>query len=134
VVWENQLGTIAKYTTTCKSGENPFYIIFLSHSSCLLCHDTWGLDPILRNPPFNRVAKFPNSFNFFLQIVPPPSSVETSSSKHLKESQSLHLEDQVLTGLSNASTPGTRSEATGADGADLFGAFCSVTLHYDGET
>jgi protein-serine/threonine kinase len=59
--------------------------------------------------------------------------------RHLKESNSLHLEDQMqgIAGLSIApGTPGLTAD-DGMDlppeGPDLFGAFSSVTLHYDGE-
>lgn len=40
--------------------------------------------------------------------------------RNLKESHSLHLEEQA--------------EQGGVEGQDLFGAFSSVTLHYDGES
>ncbi|KAK0231093.1 AGC/RSK protein kinase [Armillaria fumosa] len=56
-------------------------------------------------------------------IVPSSSNgVDAVNFRHLKESQSLHLEG----------APGT-SDGMGASDEDLFGAFSSVTLHYDGE-
>lgn len=49
--------------------------------------------------------------------------LEAVNSRHLKESQSLHLEEE--------------EEGEGYYGVDktgeLFGAFSSVTLHYDGD-
>lgn len=55
--------------------------------------------------------------------------------RHLKESNSLHLEDQ-LTGVAGAGvgsgTPGLDDELDGPEG-DLFTGFSSVTLHYDGD-
>jgi protein-serine/threonine kinase len=57
--------------------------------------------------------------------------------RHMKESHSLHLEDQTpgTAGYSHVDTPGADDglEMT-AENGDLFGAFNSVTLHYDGET
>ena len=43
--------------------------------------------------------------------------------RHLKESHSLHFEEQIMGGM-------------GVDqgGEDLFGGFSSVTLHYDGDS
>ena len=49
--------------------------------------------------------------------------------RHLKESNSLHLEDQCL--RSNGYSKGMSMER---GGEDLFGAFSSVTLHYDGDS
>ena len=46
--------------------------------------------------------------------------------RHLKESNSLHLEDQCR---SNGYRKGRMR-----GGEDLFGAFSSVTLHYDGDS
>ncbi|KAF9469058.1 kinase-like domain-containing protein [Collybia nuda] len=70
-----------------------------------------------------------------------PPIVPSSSNGHdavnfrnLKESNSLHLEDQIVTVASgHPGTPGL-DEGTQADGTDLFGAFSSVTLHYDGDS
>lgn len=63
-----------------------------------------------------------------------PPIVPSSSNGHdavnfrnLKESHSLHLEDQIV-------GPGSRTPEEGLDGEDLFGAFSSVTLHYDGDS
>ena len=50
---------------------------------------------------------------------------EAVNFRKLKESHSLHLEEQV------ARREGW--EGSGADGTDLFGAFSSVTVHYDGD-
>lgn len=63
----------------------------------------------------------------------------------MKESNSLHLEDQ-LTGVAGAGAAGTGIITAGPgtpgldDGldvpptdSDLFGGFSSVTLHYDGD-
>lgn len=58
--------------------------------------------------------------------------------RHLKESNSLQLEDQ-LTGVAGAAMgypgPGTPGLDDGLDvpDGDLFGGFSSVTLHYDGD-
>lgn len=58
--------------------------------------------------------------------------------RHIKESNSLHLDDQIV-GVAGASPTGM-SETPGDDEldsttiVDLFGAFSSVTLHYDGES
>lgn len=67
------------------------------------------------------------------QIIPPATGAENGNFRHLKESNSLHLEEQMptLSGKSHSSAHG--GNTLGADGADLFGAFSSVTLHYDGE-
>ena len=42
--------------------------------------------------------------------------------RHLKESNSLHLEEQLEAGVSVE------------EAEDLFGQFSSVTLHYDGDS
>jgi protein-serine/threonine kinase len=56
----------------------------------------------------------------------------------MKESNSLHLEDQLPGGGGPSSAPGTpgvgADDGLDSDGGDLFGAFSSVTLHYDGES
>jgi protein-serine/threonine kinase len=58
--------------------------------------------------------------------------------RHMKESNSLHLDDQIV-GVAGASpngmpdTPGY-DELDATTVVDLFGAFSSVTLHYDGES
>ena len=49
--------------------------------------------------------------------------------RHLKESNSLHLEDQ-----STRSSGYRKGMSTDRRGEDLFGAFSSVTLHYDGDS
>ena len=49
--------------------------------------------------------------------------------RHLKESNSLHLEEQNMGG--NGYTKGMSMDR---GGEDLFGAFSSVTLHYDGDS
>jgi len=59
--------------------------------------------------------------------------------RHLKESRSLHLEDQIrgVAGAGAPAGPGTPGYDDGLDvpsDGDLFGAFNSVTLHYDGES
>lgn len=56
--------------------------------------------------------------------------------RHMKESHSLHLEDQLpgFTGYSQPGTPGDDGLDLSAESGDLFGAFNSVTLHYDGES
>lgn len=58
--------------------------------------------------------------------------------RHLKESNSLHLEDQIqgVAGSSHPGTPGGGEDGIDgtAEGTDLFGAFSSVTLHYDGDS
>lgn len=54
-----------------------------------------------------------------MQIIPVASNaLDAVNFRHLKESHSLHLEDQM---------------AGVEETEDLFGAFSSVTLHYDGE-
>ncbi|KII95354.1 hypothetical protein PLICRDRAFT_97679 [Plicaturopsis crispa FD-325 SS-3] len=74
-------------------------------------------------------------------IVPSSSNgLDAVNFRHLKESNSLHLEDQI-TGVAGAGVqlaPGTPG-LTADDGldvppeGDLFTAFNSVTLHYDGD-
>lgn len=67
--------------------------------------------------------------------------------RQLHESTSLHLERQHSVNPGGASlpgTPGAEGEGGAGDGlaggllsaqdADLFGAFSSITLHYDGES
>lgn len=60
--------------------------------------------------------------------------------RSLKESHSLHLEDQIQGVAGSATNPGTPGlsaddgmEAPPNGAVDLFGAFSSVTLHYDGD-
>ncbi|KAL0949624.1 hypothetical protein HGRIS_009669 [Hohenbuehelia grisea] len=70
-------------------------------------------------------------------IVPSSSNgVDAVNFRHLKESNSLHLEDQRIGVV--ASTPGTPGVDDGIDApsqtGDLFVAFSSVTLKYDGES
>ncbi|TFK43355.1 Pkinase-domain-containing protein [Crucibulum laeve] len=65
-------------------------------------------------------------------IIPTSSNgLDAVNFRSLKESNSLHLEDQML-GVAGHPNPGT--PGVGDDGMDLFGAFSSVTLHYDGDT
>lgn len=71
-----------------------------------------------------------------MQIVPSSSiGLDAVNFRHLKESNSLHLEDQ-FTGVEGAGMlptgPGTPAYDDGLDG-DLFTGFSSVTLHYDGD-
>lgn len=71
----------------------------------------------------------------YLQIIPSSSNgVDAVNFRQLKESRSLHFEDQTLSVAS--STPGTPGEEGGSptQTGDLFGAFSSVTLHHDGES
>ncbi|KAI6035198.1 Pkinase-domain-containing protein [Pisolithus orientalis] len=69
-------------------------------------------------------------------IVPAASNgADAMNFRHLKESNSLHLENQ--TGLRTRASPSTAGYDDGMDmspGRDLFGAFNSVTIHYDGES
>lgn len=61
-------------------------------------------------------------------ILPPTlcEGTESGPLRHLKESNSLHLEEQI--------GPGSKiGKGHSEDGVDLFGAFSSVTLHYDGD-
>jgi protein-serine/threonine kinase len=48
--------------------------------------------------------------------------------RHLKESNSLHLEEQ------NTGKNGCSKGTSMRGGEDLFGGFSSVTLHYDGDS
>ncbi|KAI6105749.1 Pkinase-domain-containing protein [Pisolithus sp. B1] len=68
-------------------------------------------------------------------IIPAASNgADAMNFRHLKESNSLHLENQ--TGLETRAPPHTVGYDDGMDvppGRDLFGAFNSVTIHYDGE-
>jgi len=72
-------------------------------------------------------------------IVPSSShGLDAVNFRHMKESNSLHLEDQ-FTGVAAlgmvAAGPGTPGYDDGLDcpDGDLFGGFSSVTLHYDGD-
>jgi len=69
-------------------------------------------------------------------IIPSLSSGHDAVNfRNLKESHSLHLEDQTvgIAGITRqAGTAGSNRDD--ADGVDLFGAFSSVTLHYDGDS
>jgi len=57
-------------------------------------------------------------------IIPSATvGVDAANFRHMKESHSLHLEEQ-MTGAVGYSSRSTE---------DLFGAFSSVTLHYDGD-
>jgi protein-serine/threonine kinase len=49
--------------------------------------------------------------------------------RHMKESNSLHLEEQIMG--SDGCSKGTSMDR---GGEDLFGGFSSVTLHYDGDS
>jgi protein-serine/threonine kinase len=76
-----------------------------------------------------------------MQIVPSSSNgLDAVNFRHLKESNSLHLEDQIQGVAGPRYAPGTPGLTADdgldipADGVDLFGAFNSVTLHYDGES
>jgi protein-serine/threonine kinase len=73
-----------------------------------------------------------------MQIVPSSSNSDAVNFRHMKESNSLHLEDQ-FTGVASAgmlstgpATPGLDDGLDVPDG-DLFTGFSSVTLHYDGD-
>ncbi|KAG5648659.1 hypothetical protein DXG03_000005 [Asterophora parasitica] len=67
-------------------------------------------------------------------IIPSSSNGQDAVNfRNLKESHSLHLEDQtVAVGGSPSRHPGTPDDEHGDE--DLFGAFSSVTLHYDGDS
>ena len=49
--------------------------------------------------------------------------------RQLKESNSLHLEEQCMRNKGY-----TKGRSMKRGGEDLFGAFSSVTLHYDGDS
>ncbi|KAF9246958.1 Pkinase-domain-containing protein [Melanogaster broomeanus] len=70
-------------------------------------------------------------------IVPTASNGQDAVNfRHLKESSSLHLEEQC-TLRASPGLPGTPGYDDGLDtplDGDLFGAFNSVTIHYDGES
>ncbi|EIW82223.1 Pkinase-domain-containing protein [Coniophora puteana RWD-64-598 SS2] len=73
-------------------------------------------------------------------IIPSSSNgLDAVNFRHLKESNSLHLELQGVAGAGYSVPPGPGTPGyddgmeVPADG-DLFGAFNSVTLHYDGES
>ncbi|KIY49538.1 Pkinase-domain-containing protein, partial [Fistulina hepatica ATCC 64428] len=76
-------------------------------------------------------------------IVPTSSNgVDAVNFRQIKESHSLHLEEQEIRGAGYAGTPGVSGEdgmetpLTGIgfkDGKDLFSGFSNVTLEYDGE-
>lgn len=59
---------------------------------------------------------------------------DTVNFRNLKESNSLHLEDQIVSVAGVPSNQAGMDEGIQADGTDLFGAFSSVTLHYDGDS
>ncbi|KAF5333495.1 hypothetical protein D9611_002320 [Ephemerocybe angulata] len=62
-------------------------------------------------------------------IVPAPTNGHDAAHfRHMKESTSLHLEE----GAGDALAPGVLAD-DGQRAEDLFGAFSSVTLHYDGD-
>ncbi|KAF8974404.1 kinase-like domain-containing protein [Flammula alnicola] len=64
-------------------------------------------------------------------IIPTSSNgLDAVNFRHLKESNSLHLEDQMEGGFGKGGGHGLSVE----EAEDLFGAFSSVTLHYDGDS
>ena len=64
------------------------------------------------------------------QIIPSLSNEHDAANfRNIKESNSLHLEDQAPRNHARSRRRGLQ-----ADGTDLFGAFSSVTLHYDGHS
>ncbi|KAG1715922.1 hypothetical protein ID866_1211 [Astraeus odoratus] len=69
-------------------------------------------------------------------IIPAASNAaDATNFRHIKESNSLHLENQ--TSFGRRTSPGTPGYDDGMDmhtDGDLFGAFNSVTIHYDGES
>lgn len=69
---------------------------------------------------------------FDVQIIPTAShGADATNFRHLKESRSLHLEEQgsiVIPG-----TPGYDDGLDSPPDENPFGAFNSVTIHYDGE-
>jgi len=70
----------------------------------------------------------------FIQIIPASSNgVDTVNFRRMEESTSLHLENQQNTAQRAAQAPGTPDGLEPASGADLFGAFSSITLHHDGD-
>lgn len=72
-------------------------------------------------------------------IVPSSTNgIDAVNFRQMKESNSLHLEDQIIAvagrGVSNGpNTPGLGVDDGMDADTDLFGAFSSVTLRYDGE-
>lgn len=69
----------------------------------------------------------------FTQIIPAGSNAaDAVNFRHLKESNSLHLESQTRYG-SKTGTGGYKDGMEMRSDGDLFGAFNSVTIHYDGE-
>ena len=66
-----------------------------------------------------------------LQIVPSPGNGQDAAHfRHMKESNSLHLDLEDKPG--EAVAAGVLAD-DGQRAEDLFGAFSSVTLHYDGD-
>jgi len=70
------------------------------------------------------------------QIIPAASNAaDAMNFRQIKESNSLHLENQTC--FSTRASPGGVKYDDGMDvspDGDLFGAFNSVTIHYDGES
>ncbi|KAG8218369.1 Pkinase-domain-containing protein [Butyriboletus roseoflavus] len=65
-------------------------------------------------------------------IVPTGSNgTDAANFRQLKESRSLHLEEQGC--IATPGTPGYDDGLESPPDGDLFGAFNSVTIHYDGE-
>lgn len=67
-----------------------------------------------------------------LQIVPSPSNGQDAAHfRHMKESHSLHFDLEEQAGESYKAAGAVADDGQLAE--DLFGAFSSVTLHYDGD-
>lgn len=91
------------------------------------------------NPPIHLTSSDLSGHTH--QIVPTASNgADAVNFRQMQESTSLHLERQHASPSIQPQVPGTPGLSGGDDGldvppadADLFGAFSSITLHYDGE-
>jgi hypothetical protein len=97
----------------------------------IVCIDTWFFSRLF-------LFSFVGTLLVFEQIIPSLSNGQDAVNfRQMKESNSLHLEEQTAAGrgLYHSTSRTTRYADDGLDSdVDLFGAFSSVTLHYDGET
>ena len=137
MVCKNQLGPFAKHQAS-----GVYYSVFVHATEPIGGVSARDQAHVLHDDRYtiivfgwNRKGKL----TLLEQIIPSQTKGNDAANfRSLKESNSLHLDDQNVPGAGLPSRHRTRrrrrDDVGQADGTDLFGAFSSVTLHYDGDS
>jgi hypothetical protein len=137
VVCENQLGPFAKHQTA-----GVYYSVYVYATEAIGGGSARDQAHVSHDDRYTMIVfrwKRKGKLTVLEQIIPSlTKGNDAANFRSLKESNSLHLDDQNVSGAGLPSRHRTRrrrrDDVGQADGTDLFGAFSSVTLHYDGDS